>query len=126
MLLTGEAQGYYADYATQPAQLLGRALAQGFAYQGETSASAAARAGEPSAHLPPTAFVDFLQNHDQIGNRAQGERLPARATGEALRAVSTLLLLAPGAAAHLHGRGVGRERAVPVVLRLRTAAGARR
>ncbi len=53
--------------------------------------------GEPSAHLPPTAFVTFLQNHDQIGNRALGERLTSLVTDEAtLRAVSALLLLAPG------------------------------
>ncbi len=97
VLLTGEAQGYYADYVTQPAQLLCRALAQGFAYQGEVSACSGNPRGQPSAHLPPTAFVNFLQNHDQIGNRAQGERLGTLVrTDEALRAVSALLLLAPG------------------------------
>ena len=97
VLLTGEAQDYYADYVRQPAQLLCRALAQGFAYQGEASACTGGPRGQPSAHLPPTAFVNFLQNHDQVGNRALGERLTTLVREEeALRAVSTLLLLAPG------------------------------
>src|SRR5690606_38208001 len=55
----------------------------------------AAPRGEPSAHLPPTRFVAFLQNHDQIGNRALGERLSTLAEPRALRALATMLLLAP-------------------------------
>jgi maltooligosyltrehalose trehalohydrolase len=51
--------------------------------------------GEPSGHLPPTAFVICLQNHDQIGNRAMGERLTALAHPDALRAATALLLLTP-------------------------------
>ncbi|VCU70760.1 Malto-oligosyltrehalose trehalohydrolase [Pigmentiphaga humi] len=99
-LLTGENQGYYGDYDEQPAALLARCLAQGFAYQGECSAHrGGVPRGRPSAHLPPTSFVLFLQNHDQIGNRARGERLLAllRAQGrtEVLRAAVALVLLAP-------------------------------
>src|SRR5690606_14174365 len=51
--------------------------------------------GEPSAHLPPTAFVNFLQNHDQIGNRAFGERLASLVEPEPLRALTAVTLLAP-------------------------------
>ena len=51
--------------------------------------------GVPSAHLPPTAFVLFLQNHDQIGNRAFGERLTTLAQPAALEAAIALLLLCP-------------------------------
>jgi malto-oligosyltrehalose trehalohydrolase len=96
LLLTGERDGYYADYADQPARRLGRCLAEGFAYQGEPSAyrDGAAR-GEPSASLPPTAFINLIQNHDQVGNRAFGERIGALASEEALRAMTALLLLAP-------------------------------
>jgi maltooligosyltrehalose trehalohydrolase len=96
VLLTGERTGYYADYADQPAARLGRALGEGFGYQGEPSPfrGGAAR-GEPSTHLPPTAFVTFLQNHDQVGNRALGDRLAALAPPRALRAAMALLLLAP-------------------------------
>jgi 1,4-alpha-glucan branching enzyme len=51
--------------------------------------------GEPSAHLPPTAFVSFLQNHDQIGNRAFGERLTSLASPAAMEVLTSLLLLSP-------------------------------
>lgn len=95
-LLTGETDGYYADYADLPAWHLGRCLAEGFAYQGEASAyrDGAAR-GEPSRDLPPTAFVSFLQNHDQVGNRAFGERITALAEEQAVQAAVAVLLLAP-------------------------------
>jgi malto-oligosyltrehalose trehalohydrolase len=96
VLLTGEGHGYYRDYVREPARLLARALAEGFAFQGEPSAHrSGANRGEPSAALPSTAFVDFLQNHDQIGNRAYGERLDALATDEAMRAATAVLLPAP-------------------------------
>jgi maltooligosyltrehalose trehalohydrolase len=95
VLLTGESEGYYGDFQ-KPAALLARCLKEGFAYQGEASAHAAGAArGSPSGHLPPTAFVICLQNHDQIGNRAMGERLTALAKPEALRAATVLLLLTP-------------------------------
>jgi maltooligosyltrehalose trehalohydrolase len=96
LLTTGEGDGYYMDYADHPAHHLGRSLTEGNAYQGEHSAFRdGAPRGEPSAHLPPTAFVDFLQNHDQAGNRAFGERIDALAPPAALRAALTVLLLAP-------------------------------
>jgi maltooligosyltrehalose trehalohydrolase len=97
VLLTGETDGYYADYAEEPLQRLGRALAEGFVYQGEPSALRHGEArGEPSAELPGTAFVSFLQNHDQIGNRAFGERLPALVSDAAkLDAAYACLLLSP-------------------------------
>ncbi len=93
VLLTGEQEGYYADYP-DPAGKLARALAQGFVYQGEISPRGKRR-GEPSGGLPPSCFVFCLQNHDQIGNRAFGERLAQLADPEALRAAQALLLLAP-------------------------------
>ncbi len=96
VLLTGESEGYYVDYADEPARLLGRCLASGFAYQGETSVHrGGASRGEPSGGLPPTAFVSFLQNHDQVGNRAFGERIHDLAPLEAVRAAVLVLLLAP-------------------------------
>jgi malto-oligosyltrehalose trehalohydrolase len=96
VLLTGEGDGYYSDYARTPAQHLARCLAEGFAYQGEASAYRKGETrGTPSADLPPTAFVLFLQNHDQVGNRPLGDRLTAIAHPEALKAAITLLLLAP-------------------------------
>ena len=96
VLLTGEGDGYYKDYADTPAKHLARCLAEGFAYQGEPSPYRdGERRGEPSAHLPPTSFVMFLQNHDQVGNRAFGERLNQLCPRESLEAATALLLLSP-------------------------------
>ncbi len=96
VLLTGEDEGYYQDYQVKPAQALARGLAEGFIYQGEPSAFRDGRKrGEPSAHLPPTAFIDCVQNHDQIGNRAFGERLTTLVAPEAVEAALSLLLLGP-------------------------------
>ena len=94
VLLTGETDAYYADYARQPTEQLARCLSQGFVFQGHITRHGTAR-GEPSGHLPPTAFVLFLQNHDQIGNRAFGERLHQLAHPDALYAATALLLLSP-------------------------------
>ncbi|MGH6968126.1 MAG: malto-oligosyltrehalose trehalohydrolase [Stellaceae bacterium] len=95
VILTGETGGYYVDFAANPVARLGRALAEGFAFQGERSAYRAAPRGEASGDLPPTAFVNFLQNHDQIGNRAFGERLTVLTEPAALAAATAILLLAP-------------------------------
>ena len=96
VLLTGESDGYYSDYAKAPAQQLARCLAEGFAYQGEPSPyRKGEKRGTPSADLPPTAFVLFLQNHDQIGNRPLGDRLTTLADPDALKAAITVQLLAP-------------------------------
>ncbi|HDR9035688.1 TPA: malto-oligosyltrehalose trehalohydrolase [Burkholderia vietnamiensis] len=96
VLLTGERDGYYRAYADAPLRQLARTLGEGFAYQGEPSPlHDGAPRGESSAHLAPTSFVAFLQNHDQVGNRAFGERLRALANDDAVRAATALLLLAP-------------------------------
>jgi maltooligosyltrehalose trehalohydrolase len=95
VLLTGESDSYYRNYREQPAQKLARCLAEGFVYQGEISPTHRRPRGTPSAHLPPSAFVLFLQNHDQIGNRAFGERLTTLVGEDKLRAAITLLLLCP-------------------------------
>lgn len=103
---TGEDAAYYAPYAAEPG-LLARALAEGFAFQGEAMDYSGKPRGEPSGHLPPTAFVAFAQNHDQIGNRAMGERLAALAAPEALRAVSAVYLLLPQVPMLFMGEEIG-------------------
>ena len=96
VLVTGETDGYYADYADAPIARLGRALAEGFVYQGDPSAFRGGEPrGSPSAHLPPAAFVNFLQTHDQVGNRAMGERIGALAEPRRLRTALACLLLSP-------------------------------
>ncbi|WP_213938855.1 malto-oligosyltrehalose trehalohydrolase [Pseudomonas sp. dw_612] len=94
VLLTGETDAYYADYAENPTEQLARCLSEGFVFQGHLNRHGESR-GEPSGHLPPSAFVLFLQNHDQIGNRAFGERLHQLAPTDALKAATALLLLSP-------------------------------
>jgi malto-oligosyltrehalose trehalohydrolase len=91
---SGEGEGAYADFIGRP-ELLGRALAEGYAYQGEVLPREGVPKGAPSGFLPPTAFVSFIQNHDQIGNRPRGERIAALAPTPALRAVTAIYLLAP-------------------------------
>ena len=90
---TRETSGYYGDYGET--RLLASALAEGFAYQGQPMPYRGAPRGGPSADLPPDAFVAFIQNHDQIGNRAFGERLNALAPPEIVRALASVYLLAP-------------------------------
>ncbi|WP_025856683.1 malto-oligosyltrehalose trehalohydrolase [Pseudomonas sp. CHM02] len=94
VLLTGETDAYYSDFAHAPTAKLARCLGEGFIYQGHTTRHGHER-GEPSGYLPPTAFVAFLQNHDQIGNRALGERLHQLCSPQALKAATALLLLSP-------------------------------
>ncbi|BCH56487.1 malto-oligosyltrehalose trehalohydrolase [Agrobacterium vitis] len=91
---TGENFGYYQDYADDTSKL-GRALAEGFVYQGEHMPYSGKERGMPSTHLPPTAFISFIQNHDQIGNRAMGDRMAASQPKEALKALAAVYLLAP-------------------------------
>jgi maltooligosyltrehalose trehalohydrolase len=95
VLITGESEGYYFDYARAPVRHLCRSLAEGFAYQGEYSEYHGGQRGEPSQELPPAAFISFLQNHDQVGNRAFGERIAQLAPTLVLKAAMEILLLAP-------------------------------
>jgi maltooligosyltrehalose trehalohydrolase len=96
VLLTREVHGYYGDYRRAPLHDIARALGSGFVYQGEASAHRDGQLrGEPSGNLAPTAFVNFLQNHDQIGNRALGDRLESMADSKAVEAALSTTLLAP-------------------------------
>jgi maltooligosyltrehalose trehalohydrolase len=96
VLLTGETQGYYSDFQLSPLHDIARTVGSGFVYQGEASAHRDGQLrGEPSGKLAPTAFVNFLQNHDQIGNRAFGDRLESTVSAEAIEAALAITLLAP-------------------------------
>lgn len=92
---TGETHAYYQDFAHQPAKNVARALAEGFVYQGELSAQTGKPRGVACAAQPPQFFVDFIQNHDQTGNRAQGERLISLAGAGKTRVLLAALLLSP-------------------------------
>lgn len=96
VMLTGESQGYYGDYQRSPRAGLARSLSSGFVYQGEAAAFWGGKLrGEPSGKLAPTAFVNFLQNHDQTGNRPFGDRLESLADPKAIEAALAVTLLAP-------------------------------
>jgi malto-oligosyltrehalose trehalohydrolase len=95
VLLTGESGGYYGDYACRPAEKLLRCLTEGWVYQGEFSRYLNAPRGTSAGLLPPTAHVLFLQNHDQTGNRAFGDRLTVLAEPDKLEAAIALQLLCP-------------------------------
>ena len=92
---TGETDGYYQDFAEGTEHLVARTLAEGFAYQGETSKHSGEKRGVTSTGQPPVAFVDFIQNHDQVGNRAFGERLLTIAGPEKVKVLLSALLLSP-------------------------------
>ena len=114
VLLTGEEEGYYRDYRDAPAAALGRCLTEGFAYQGEASPYRDGQPrGEPSAALPATAFVAFLQNHDQIGNRAFGERLALLAEEKSLRVMTAIVLIAPSPPLLFMGEELGTRTPFP-------------
>jgi maltooligosyltrehalose trehalohydrolase len=110
VLITGERDGHYSDYCEHPIDQLGRCLVGGFAYQGEASRY---RNGEPrgeaTAGVPLTAFVSFLQNHDQVGNRAFGERIIQIADCRAVRAATAILLLSPSPPLLFMGEEFGAE-----------------
>ncbi len=113
---TGEIFGYYKDYADD-GDKVGRALAEGFVFQGEHMPYRGARRGKSSVDLPPTAFISFIQNHDQIGNRAVGDRMTTYRPLEPIKAVTAVYLLSPQIPMLFMGEE-WRARAVPLFLRL--------
>ncbi|MEW5744146.1 MAG: malto-oligosyltrehalose trehalohydrolase [Nitrospirota bacterium] len=92
-LLTGEREGYYADYGS--VEQLAKSLQEGFVYTGEYSKYRKCRRGRPSTDIPAFRFVAFSQNHDQIGNRQAGERLEELIHFEALKIAAATVLLSP-------------------------------
>jgi malto-oligosyltrehalose trehalohydrolase len=113
VLLTGETHGYYHDYAQEWLGHIAKILSSGFAYQGQMSIHRGTPRGETSAQLAPTAFVAFLQNHDQIGNRARGERLEMLAPSSTIDAALGVLLLAPMPPLMFMGEEWGETRPFP-------------
>jgi malto-oligosyltrehalose trehalohydrolase len=106
--LDGSKSSYFRDYGGHP-DWLGRVLASGFAYQGETLPSRGEPKGGPSADLPPTAFISYIQNHDQVGNRLFGERIAHLSSPAKLRAAAALYLLSPQIPMILMGEEWGTE-----------------
>lgn len=93
---TGEHGGHFHAFAEDFWPRIGKTLATGFVLQGERiDGKGEELFGEPSGHLPPVTFVNFLQNHDQAGNRGRGERLWSLIDPDLAERLMAMLLLAP-------------------------------
>ena len=94
--LTGDSNGYYNDYGDQPIELLARSLTHGFLWEGSKRTPEGARLDLRAAPAQPLgAMVNFLNNHDQSGNRAFGERMHAMAPVESMHLATAIMLLSP-------------------------------
>ena len=92
-LVTGERQGYYSDYGSL--DHVATAFRKHFVLSGQYSQHRHRRHGNSAAHLPPSSFVVFAQNHDQIGNRAKGDRLATHIPHAAQQVLTAAVLLSP-------------------------------
>lgn len=96
VLLTGETHGYYGDYGHEPLDLLSRALTHGFVFKESPRGEGGRRtACVPAPPQPLAAMVNAVNNHDQVGNRAFGERMDRLAPPEAIDTALLLMLLTP-------------------------------
>ena len=93
-LLTDANEGYYRDYSGAIVEVV-RTIQHGLLYRGQMSINRKAPRGKPTGRAPAEAFIYCIENHDQVGNRAQGERLSHLTSAESYRAASGLLLLVP-------------------------------
>jgi maltooligosyltrehalose trehalohydrolase len=92
--MTGRNEAYYTDYHGTPQELIS-AVKYGYLYQGQHYSWQKQRRGSPALDLDPSAFVSFIQNHDQVANTARGQRVHAQTSPGRYRAMTALLLLAP-------------------------------
>jgi len=106
-LITGERNGYYMDYGKT--QHLVKALKEGFVYSGQFSEFRKKKYGSISKYLPSEKFIVFSQNHDQTGNRMNGERLSALVDFEALKLVAGVVILSPNIPLLFMGEEYGEE-----------------
>ncbi|HVX10403.1 MAG TPA: malto-oligosyltrehalose trehalohydrolase [Pirellulales bacterium] len=93
--LTGHNEYYYSDYRGTPQELIS-AIKWGYLYQGQWNARQQRRRGSPARGVPAERFVNFLQNHDQVANSGRGWRCHLLTSPGRHRALTALLLLAPG------------------------------
>lgn len=105
--LTGEDQSYYKPFSADPFDDLARALKEGQVDQGQPRPFGGEPRGEPSGHLPPQAFVNSIQTHDQVGNRAKGDRLITLAPEAHVRVTYALMCLSPFVPMIFMGEEVG-------------------
>jgi len=104
--LTGQQEAYYRDYRGRPQELIS-ALRWGYLYQGQWYRWQKGPRGTPGLDLPAASFVLCLENHDQVANTLSGTRLPALTSAGRLRAMTALMLLAPGTPMLFQGQEFG-------------------
>ena len=104
--LTGQREGYYTDYRGSPQELIS-AVKRGYLYQGQWYNWQKKRRGTPSAGLQPCAFINYLENHDQICNAGFGKRIHLQSQPGCYRALTALLLLGPGTPLLFQGQEFG-------------------
>jgi maltooligosyltrehalose trehalohydrolase len=104
--LTGHNEAYYTDYKGTPQEFIS-SVKYGYLYQGQRYKWQKKRRGTPGLDIHPAAMVTFIQNHDQVANSAYGERCQALTSPGKLRAMTALLLLAPGTPMLFQGQEFG-------------------
>ena len=104
--LTGRREAYYTDHRGTPQEFISAAK-YGYLFQGQRYAWQKKRRGTPSRGLPPPAFVNFIENHDQVANSGDGSRLHALPRPGRYRAMTALLLLMPGTPMLFQGQEFG-------------------
>ena len=104
--LTGHNEAYYTDYLGAPQEFVSAAK-YGYLYQGQWYKWQKQRRGTPALRVPPSAFVNFIQNHDQVANTARGERPNLLAAAGKYRAMTALFLLMPGTPMLFQGQEFG-------------------
>jgi maltooligosyltrehalose trehalohydrolase len=107
--LTGKNPAYYSDHLGRPQELIS-ALRWGYLYQGQWYRWQGKRRGTPAFDLDATNFVLYLENHDQVANSGRGARLAALTAPARLRALTALMLLAPGTPMLFQGQEWGSTR----------------
>jgi len=104
--LTGRNEAYYSDYLGRPQEFVSAAK-YGYLYQGQWYQWQGQPRGTPTFDLPPSVFVNFIQNHDQVANTARGERPNLLTTGGKYRAMTALMMLLPGTPMLFQGQEFG-------------------
>jgi maltooligosyltrehalose trehalohydrolase len=104
--LTGHSDAYYSDYRGTPQELLS-AVKYGYLFQGQWYEWQNARRGHSTLGLPRASMINFIENHDQIANSARGQRLHQVTAPGQYRAVTALMLLAPGTPMLFQGQEFG-------------------
>jgi maltooligosyltrehalose trehalohydrolase len=104
--LTGRTDAYYTDYRGAPQEFLS-AMKYGYLYQGQRYKWQKSRRGSSSLDLPPSAFVTYIQNHDQVANSGRGHRANLLTSPALYRAITALMLLGPGTPMLFQGEEFG-------------------